>query len=234
MIFRLSAKRIGLPLSALAVATLSASVHADYEWRHDEAERNKMVNDWKSMREQMVRASDIMGEEVTNGLNPMGDVRDLILSPDSQSVEYVLYETNFSLGVYGNQDGFVRFDNASFQDRGYGDLELRIDDDQDAMGKDKLRLTRGEADHRLVSKMIGSSIVFGDDSAREVEDLLINRKNGKVTHFVFDMDDDAIFNEDLRTLSVNRVDIDEKGGLTTRMDLAEVDKSQEFDSDLLD
>jgi len=234
MNFRLSGIRIGLPLSAIAVATLSASVHADYEWRHDEDKRNKMVDDWKSMREQMIRASDVMGGEVTNGLNPMGDVRDLVLSPDGQTVEYVLYETDFSMGVYGNEDGFVRFDNASFQDQVYGELELRIDDDEDAMAKEELRLTRGEADHRLVSNMIGTSIVFGDDNAREVEDLLINRKNGKVSHIVFEMNDDAIFNEELRTLAINRVEIDEQGGLSTSMDLADVDESQEFDSDLLD
>lgn len=199
------------------------------EWQRYEKERAQADTEWTEMQDKVIKANVLMSADVTNAFNPLGSVRDLVLSQDSSSVEYVLYDVPYPYSFYGSDDGFASFDNVAIESPVMTDLQLRIDDEESARAKEELRLTKGEADHRLVSNIIGADISFPEENrtTKEIENLLINRKNGRVTHFVIEMDNDSLFSEAPRAIPADRVDIDERGRMSTRLSYNEVDDMQE-------
>lgn len=174
---------------------------------------------WSKMQSEVVSIEDIMTADLTNGINPIGEVSDVVLTPDTQAVEYVLYEVPYPYSFYGSRDGFTRFDNLEILPDAGLEVQLRLDDEADAMEADELTLTRGETDHRLVSNLLDESMHFGDGQARRIVDILANRQTGEITHFVVDMETDSLFSADRRTIPADMVSIDEKGAVSASADI---------------
>lgn len=232
MKFRIPETAISIPMTALA-AGLAVGAHAESYAKHDSADWQQKKQDWQAMRDEVIKATDILDADVSNGLNTMGDVRELVLSKDNGAVKYVLYEVPYPYSFYGGEDGFVRFDNAAFEDEVFGGLEVRIDDEEKSWSKERLRLTRGQADDRLVSNIIGEDLSFHGDEVREIENLLIDREDGTVTHLVIASNADSLFNAEPRAIPMDRVEISERGDLSVSMTLEKVDEMQRYAPEFL-
>src|SRR6056297_2328814 len=119
--------------------------------------------------ENAVSAQTLLGADVKNVANPIGNVRDLILNEDRTAIEYVLYEVPYPYSLMDAQNGFVAFDNLAIEAGATLATDLRIDDDA-ARGPEELTLDRREADHRMVSRILEDHVVFADgQQVREVE-----------------------------------------------------------------
>lgn len=157
-------------------------------------------------------AERMMSGEVSHVFRQLGEVRDLILDPAGQRVEYILYETPMIGRIYGGEDGFVRWDNVEIE-RGAGtSLDLRIDDPASAESKDRLTITRSEADDRLVSRIIGGEMMFADGQMREIDDILFDPDTGALQHYVVEFDTESLYTEDTRLVPAAMVSLDEERG----------------------
>lgn len=192
------------------------------------------LESWSKMRGEVVRAEELLGADVTNGFNPLGTVTDLVLTADGQQVEYVLYEVPYPYSFYGGEDGFASYDDIGVETGGADlDVDLRLEDEAAAQAPEALRLTRDQAEQRLVSRWIGEPMRFSGDAEREIEDILIDRDTGAVTHFVIETDEDSVFRAQRRTVPADMVMIDESGGIVASLQLAELDNVQDYEPTLL-
>lgn len=98
---------------------------------------------------------------------------------------------------------------------------------------EEFELTAAEADRRLVSRLIGERLHFPNEASREIEDMLIDRQTGAVTHWIVDMEDDSLFSAERRAIPVDRISIEEDEDLSTQIDLATLDDLQEYDPNFL-
>lgn len=192
----------GMAATALTAAPALAQSQMDADY-----DRYKMA------MSETVSADRMMSGDVTNGFNKLGDVSTLILDPTGQRIEYILYEVPYPWSTFGDEDGFVRWDNVSIESAGYGGLDLRIDDDQQPYTKDQLRITRMEADGRLTNRIIGGDIRFSGGEMREINDILFDPETGMVTHYVVEFDEDSLFDEDTRRVPADWVTLDEQRGI---------------------
>jgi hypothetical protein len=80
---------------------------------------------------------------------------------------------------------------------------------------------------------MGEPVMFGNDKVRSLSDILVHPKNGKVTHFVVEMNPDAIFTEEPRAIPANRVRIAEDGQMSASVDLSEAQKMTQYDRTML-
>jgi len=217
-------RTLRMTLAAAVTATGIASVQAD-SYAADGAGSTRA--DWDAMRERVIKASEILSADTTTGLNHLGQVRDLVMAPNNRQVRYVLTEVPHPFGIYGGRDGFIRFDNASFEDEIYG-MEVRVGNASDAEGKDQLKLTRTQADDRLVSNILEEEMLLAGDDVRDIENLLIDRQSGEITHVVIALNDESLFNEDPRAVPMDTVRIDEQGAVTSSLSLAQIASMQEY------
>ncbi len=188
---------------------------------------------WGDMREQVVSADEMLAADVSNGINPVGTVTDLVLSADGSRVEYVMLEVPYPYAVYGGENGFVGFDRVDFQHRGLGlDMDVVIDRDEPVSAPDELRLTGAEADNRLVSRLLAEPMRFSSEESREITDILIDRESGMITHWVVEMAEDALFSTDRRAIPADEISVEE-GAPSTRIEVATLDDLQEYDSRFL-
>ncbi|AOL21999.1 hypothetical protein Ga0102493_11970 [Erythrobacter litoralis] len=158
-----------------------------------------------------VSAERMMSGDVTNGFNQLGDVRNLVLDQTGQRIEYILYDVPYPSSFYGEDDGFVRWDNVAIERGGFDGLDLRIDDDAEDYRKEQLTLTKAEADGRLVDNIVGADMMFADREMREIEDILFDPETGMITHYVVEFDEDSLFDEDTRLVPASMAGLDESG-----------------------
>lgn len=166
---------------------------------------------YQQVMNETVSAKRMMSGDVTNGFNQLGDVRNLILDPTGQRIEYILYDVPHTFSHYGGDDGFVRWDNVAIERGGVDGLDLRIDDDAEDYRKDRLELTRAEAAGRLVDKIIGGDMMFADREKREIGDILFDPETGRITHYLVEFDEDSLFDEDTRLVPASMVSMDDSG-----------------------
>ncbi|MEQ5788167.1 hypothetical protein J3454_09700 [Erythrobacter sp. NFXS35] len=192
--------------AAVAATTLGAApAFAQTDMRAAQADYDRAMSENAS-------AERMLSGDVTHAFRQMGEVTDLILDPYGRRVEYILYETPTIARIYGDDDGFVRWDNIEIE-RGVGaGLDLRIDDPASAEGKDRLQLTRAEANDRMVSRIIGGNMMFADGQMREIDDILFDPDTGMVKHFVIEFDTDSVYTEDTRLIPAAMVSLDEQRG----------------------
>ena len=174
---------------------------------------------WDALRERTVSASELIEADVTIVANPVGNVRDLVLNSEGTAVEYVLYEAPYPYELYGAENGFVAYDNVAVQPLGISS-EIRIDDEADAQASETLEITRAEADRRLVSRVLDQHIAFAGAETRPVEDMLIDRESGKITHIVVNKNPDAWFNDEPRVVAADQVTFDAEGGVAASTEFA--------------
>jgi hypothetical protein len=181
---------------------------------------------WTKMNKEIVSADRMLRGEVSNGLNAFGNVVDLVLSPDDQRVEYVLFRTTFPFMMYGPQTGFVNFDNVEITNPGSFDADVVIKDISGVQKPETLRLDVSEAANRLVSRMIGTNVYFSGGGARALEDVLINQDSGKVMAYVVDLED-KVFGSERRAIPADDVKIDE-GRISTSISLDALNDLRSF------
>lgn len=220
-------KSVGISLTVAMAAPCMAL--ADDEAGKDVAN----WSEWTEMRREAVHATGLLDTEVTNRFNMLGDVRTMILTPNNQRLEYILYEVPYPYNLYGAEDGFVAFDNAELvQGDGLGDVRVQLAQ-ENAMSPEQLNLSADQVDDRSVTRLIGESMRFENGQKREVEDLLIHPETGMVTHYVVQLDQEAIFAGERRTIPDNLVKITEQGQLRADVALSKIEDIQDFTPDLL-
>jgi sporulation protein YlmC with PRC-barrel domain len=181
-----------------------------------EAQTNKTarkVSDEVKQGDRDVRASKIIGKNVENAQGEnLGEIKDLIIDIGSQRVHYAVLSFGGALGL---GDKLFAYPISSFKPRADGDkLVLNVDKDKlkNAPGFDKDKWPdwsdnryRGDVDRyfktdtakaaprsaRMVraSELIGKNV---DDrsgkDAGEIEDIVVNMNNGRVSYAVLDFD----------------------------------------------
>lgn len=240
--------RSAIAMSALALATASVlaqeqtarssdtgSAQRSADRQNDGARRNsqQLMESWAKLRGEVVQADELLSADVSNGFNPVGQVTDLVLTPDHKQVQYILFETPYPWSFWGAEDGFARYDGVEFENEAALDTTLRLEAEDSAGAPETLELTRDQARERLVSRLIGSPMVFADDSAREIDDILIDRDTGAVIHYVVETDESSIFRGEPRTVPAARVSIADDGQVTAALRLAELEDVQIYDPELL-
>ncbi len=198
---------VGLPLAATAAT-------ADKDWQG-----------WQSMQERLVGAEQLMRGNVSNGLNPFAGVINLVLSPDHDKVQYVLFRASYPYTLIGGQTGFVAFDNLRIWNGAANSTTLTVEDLNNAHKPDELKLTPSGVANRLVSNVIGSQLYFASGQSRQITDMLIDRKTGEIADYVVDMDPNSLFDSKPRAVPADRVKVD-KGRVSTSISLGDLDDLQ--------
>lgn len=229
---------LALATSALAQqarsdASASAQHNASGPNSADARKQQQLRESWAKMRGELVEANELLSADVTNGRNPVGQVTDLVLTPDHKQVQYILYETPYPYSFFGAEDGFARYDGVEFYNDAELDTTLRFEAEDSAGAPEELKLTRDQARERLVSRVIGRPMEFADDTLREINDILIDRDTGAIVHYVVETDEDSIFRAERRTVPAARVTIADDGRVTAALRLRELDDMQLYDSALL-
>lgn len=212
--------------SALAAALASGAAMA--QAANQEDSRN-----WAKMREKAIPASELLAADVRNFANPIGQTENLVLNQKGTAIQYVLFEVPYPYSFYTTEDGYVNYDAVDVDDGYYDGVNLMVEDANVSLPRDQLKLTRAEAENRLVDRIIGSDIQFSDGQKREIEDILINPKSGQVTHYVVQMDEEALFGGESRTVRANNVSLNEDGSISASSRFADIEKSQDFNPDYL-
>jgi len=203
-------------LSAAAVFALLTPLTAVADMHGDHSKPKQ----GQSNLENAVSAQTLLGADVENVANPIGNVRDLILNEEGSSVEYVLYEIPYPYALMGAQNGFVAFDNLSIETGATFATNLRIADEA-ARGPEELKLSRKEADHRMVSRILEDRVVFAaGQQVRELEDMLVDRKSGKILGYVVNRNPDAWFNDEPLMVPPHEITIRPDGNVTTGAEFA--------------
>ena len=224
---------------ALAIAALSLATSAAFAQqlaRSDDlansGSNTNLMETWAKLRGELIEANELLSADVNNTFNPVGQVTDLVLSPDHRQVQYILYETPFPYSFFGAEDGFARYDAIELEHGAGFDTTLRLEPADSARPPEQLTITRDEARDRLVSRVIGSDMQFVD-ATREIDDLLIDRDTGAIVHYVVDTDPDALFGGETRTVPAARVTIADNGRISAALPLRELDSMQSYDPALL-
>lgn len=189
---------------------------------------------WSKMREQVVGADDILGGDVTSGVRQIGEVTELVLTPDGSAVQYVLYEVPYPFRVFGGERGFAAFEGIDFRAAAGADVGVHFVDAGSHRAPEELRLSASEADHRLVSELLGDPLHFSDGETRTITDVLVDRETSTLTHFVVDMEAQSLFDMDRRSIPADMVEINKGGTVTASMRISGVDEIlQQYDPGLL-
>jgi sporulation protein YlmC with PRC-barrel domain len=193
---------------------------------------DRVGQEWRRMRGEVVSAEDLLAAEVSNGFNPVGDVTDLILSEDGRQVQYVLFESSYPYTLRGGIDGFSSFDRVEITQNFY-DLTVLLPRDAPPSAPDELRLTRSQARQRLVSRLIDEPMQLAGNDLRQIEDILIDLDTGAVAHYVIETNAETLFNQDRRTVPASRVTIEEDGDVVASVGMDELDPVQQYPRELL-
>ena len=184
---------------------------------------------WAEMQEEVVSAEALLEADLHNGLNPIGTVDQVVLNEDGTAVQYLINNVRFPDVVYQYADGFVSFDNVELT-QDISEINVLLEEDRQISGPEELKVTRSEANNRLVSNILNSLVSFQDGEERAVEDLLIDRETGEIRHFVISMEDDSLFSAERRAIPADKVTIEDDGSITASVDFSSVrEMEQQYD-----
>jgi hypothetical protein len=217
---------IRLASSLLLIAVLNVSTAA---WSAEDRQMQR----WMSMQREVVSARDVLNGEVSSGFSPIGEVRDLVLTPDSKRVQYVLYEVPYPYSFFGDQDGFVAFDKTTLDRGARLDVEVRIDEPASRKDPDELTLSASEADRRLAERLLGRPMQFPGDQERNVEDMLIEPGTGRVSYYVIASQPDSLFNEMPMAVPADRVAVSPEGRISSDLALEDLSGMQLYPAEML-
>lgn len=195
--------------------------------------RGDDMRDWQKMQKEAVSAKALLSGKVKNIANIVGRIEYLILDDAKKDIQYVVFKTPFPYTFYSSEDGYLNYDALDVDYDTTGGIDLLITEDTVTHPPDELKLTRGQVIDRMVGRLIGRNMQFGDGSEREVRDMLIHPKTGMVTHYIVEMSPQALFSEQPRTIRAKNVAITEKGRISTNLTLKEVEKQQDYDPGFL-
>jgi hypothetical protein len=206
---------------ALGAAGAQAQQAVDRERTERGAERADDAE--RVTTEDVVSARELLGASVTDGFNHIGSVRDLILDDEGAAVQYVLYEIPYPYDRFGGEDGFVAFDRMTLERGATYGTRIRFDREENDDVPERLELTADEADQRLLTRVMREPVEFADDERLPLEDVLIDEKTGEITHYVVNMDPDALFAVDPRRIPAQNVSI-EGGQLVSTAEFAALER----------
>ncbi|HAW91759.1 MULTISPECIES: PRC-barrel domain-containing protein [unclassified Arsukibacterium] len=92
----------------------------------------------------------------------------------------------------------------------------------------ELKVTKREAEYRLVSKILDEYIVFSDQQMRQIDDILLDAKTGKIKYFTVDMATDSFFSDDIRAIPVNEVHVKWSGQVISSASLTDVSSHKKY------
>lgn len=206
-------------LASVAIVALLLTVgtiaHANSNWQG-----------WTRMHRQITSAHALLHSNLSNGLNPIGTVSDLLLTPDHKKVQYVLYDSSYPFTLYGGGDGFVNFSDI----RILGDAALMtniIVDENLTRTPDELELTESGAQGRLVTRLLGSLMYFPNGHTRRIRDMLVGRTSGAVEYYVVEMSPDTVFRTQPRAIPADDVSIKD-GRVSTQLTMDKVEAMKEI------
>lgn len=179
------------------------------------------TTDWTMQREQQrqanmaerVSAEEMLDADISSGMNPVGPVDDLILSPDGQRVQYVLFDQRSTFFRLSAGNGFVEWDNVDVRQGAGFEPDLVVTDAESGKEPQEIALTRSQANRRLVSNLIDSNLTFMDGRALRVSDILFNSETGELSDYVVQMNEDSLFDDDQRRIPASMVTVDANGEL---------------------
>lgn len=221
------------PIGIVPITTIFVALTAPTGALAGAADEQKTLSKWAEMRQQAVSASEVLSGQVKNIANPIGQTKHLILNEAKNDVKYVLYETPYPYNYYSATDGFLNYDSLDIERNVSGGTDLIVADDNDTYSSNKLKLTRGDVRDRMVSRLIGREMAFDHGHSRQVEDILIHPKTGKVTHYVVEMNPETLFNENPKTIRAKNVTVSDKGQISTELSLGDLETEQDYDQTFL-
>ncbi len=196
------------------------------EWSQSDAQK------WREMRQNAVKASEILRGSVTNGLNSVAQVQNLVLSEDGSEVEYIVYNANSPIWNVHLGDGYTSYNTVDLETSSLaGGIDVRIGTSGQVKGPEDIRITQDEADKRLVSRIMNEQIQL-QSGMYEIEDILIQPETGKVTHYIIGSDPDAVFSNGKRTVRADRVSF-RNGEYRSDLSMQEIDRDQPYDESWL-
>lgn len=177
--------------------------------------------DWATQREQQrqanmaerVSAEEMLDGDISNGFNPIASVDDLILSTDGRQVQYVLFNQRGSYFPFETGNGFVEWANIDVRAGLGSGPELVVNDEASGKAPQEIALTRSQANRRMVSNMLDSSLTFTDGRTLPVSDILFHPETGMLSDYVVQMNAESLFDDDQRRVPANMVTVDANGGL---------------------
>lgn len=176
----------------------------------------------------MIKASNIIYSDITNGLNTFGRIENVLLNKNSDAVEYLFFETSNTFRPVSNTKGFVEINNVKFNADAGGKLQVLVQDTDAQRKPTELKVTKKEAEYRLVSKLLDEYMVFSDQQMRQIDDIIIDRKTGKVKYFTVDMATDGFFSDDVRAIPASEVHIKWSGQVISSASLADVTSQKKY------
>ncbi len=218
---------LSLSYSAAVLADQNTSTTAQSGAQQSATQQSAMTSErFNNLREKTVSARDLLNATVENVGNPVGHVRDLVLNEDGTAVQYVLYQIPFPYSVTGAvspQNGFVAYDNLDIEPgAGFNDY-VRFAGQASPQAPQQLTIDRAEADNRLVSRLLDDTVTFSGDTARSVQDILIDRDSGKIAGYVINKDPNSWFNDQPLVIPASKVQISKGGNVTTSADFASLE-----------
>lgn len=176
-------------------------------------------DDASEMQKEAMSAESVLSADVRNGVGPVGQVSDLVLSSEGDEIQYVLYNVRYPYRFYGGEDGFSTFEGAEFWRAAGGDLAARFEAEESDRAPERLELTASEADNRLVSRVLDERVQFADDATRRITDMLIDPETGAVTHYVASAASESLLAPGRRVIPADSVSIGDGGNVTAATDV---------------
>ncbi len=223
--------------AALSIASMSAlAQNADSSRQNDRMSQQRSTDakarDWQEMRQNAVKASEILDGNVTNGLNPVAQVTNLVLNKNGDELEYIIYESRSPVMSFYVGDGYTSYNTVDLESSYGGGVDVRVDSSADVRGPEEIEITRDEADQRLVSHVLESQIELDGGKIYQVEDLLIQPQTGKITHYVIGSEPDVLFSDGRRTVRATEVSF-RNGEYRSDLSMQDIDKDQPYEEDWL-
>lgn len=188
---------------------------------------------WAEMRQNALHASEILSGDYESGLDPAMEIEHLVLNDKGSAVEYVVINADRTPWSYYVNDGYVTWDSVDVEAGPSADqVDLRGESADTMSGPEEIDITAQEADKRLVSRVIDSSMRIGEDDFHQIQDVLIHPQSGKITHYVISTTPGTIFATDRRAVPAKHVKWQNER-FTTDLDMQKIENMQEYDPGLL-
>jgi sporulation protein YlmC with PRC-barrel domain len=181
----------------------------------------------------MIKASNILYSDISNGLNTFGRVDNVLLDKNGDSVEYLFFEKSDSFRPASSGKGFVEMSNVDFNPASAGEVQVLVKDTDAQRKPQELKVSYSEAESRLLSRVLDKSIKFSDQEIRRIDDILIDRDTGSIKYFTVDMATDSFFSDDVRAIPADEVNITWSGTVTSSASIADISRHRKYQMDSL-
>lgn len=196
---------------------------------------NQKATPWEEMHKEAVSVEGLRSGEVKNKLESIGNTKYLILDKTNKRIEYVVYESSQHYGSLPTEteSSYFKYGNKMELSHDGPGIDITIDESMLDSKNNQLSLTKKQAKDHLVSQLLNEEMAFSSGESLEIADMLINPESGKISHYVVELETDSLFDEQLRTVRVNNVNVSDAGMISANMSLDQIDKNQDYDPKLL-